>query len=66
MNDLQSRMDSDTRLVMPDLHGIARRLGISHAAIRRVARTLHDNGTIESVSIPVSPGSSSKFVRYRI
>lgn len=66
MNDLLDRMDPSTRLVMPDLHGIASRLGVSHASIRRVARALHDNGTIESVEIPLSPGSPRTYTRYRV
>ena len=66
MNDLLGRMDRSTRLVAPDLHGVARRLGVSHASIRRVARALHDTGAIESVEIPYSPDSPRTFTRYRV
>ena len=66
MNDLLGRMDPSTRLVEPDLHGVAHRLGVSHASIRRVARALHDNGAIESVMIPFSPGSTRTYTRYRV
>ena len=66
INDLLGRIDPATQLVAPDLHGIARRLGVSHASIRRVARALHDNGTIESVAIPLSPENSRIYTRYRI
>lgn len=66
LNDLLGRIDPATQLVAPDLHGIACRLGVSHASIRRVARALHDNGTIESVVISLSPASSRTCTRYRI
>lgn len=66
LNDILGRMDAETRLVTPDLHGIARRLGVSHAAIRRVARALHDKGIVESVKISLSPESTRTFTRYRV
>ena len=66
LGDLLNRMNTETRLVLPDLRGIARRLGISHASIRRVARVLHDKGKVQSVAIPRSHESRATLVMYRI
>lgn len=63
---LERRMDPVTRTVRPDWKGLARELHVSRSTISRLAISLKSGGFIESIYVPVSPGSAMKYALYKL
>ena len=65
-NSLKRRLDTATQLVWPDWKGMARELKVSRSTISRVVARLRNSGFIESIGIPVRPGSKIVHIAYRL
>ena len=66
MDSLERRLDPATQLVWPDWKGMARELNVSRSTISRVVARLRNSGFIESVGIPIRPGSKIMHIAYRL
>ena len=66
LNSLERRLDPATQLVWPDWKGMARELKESRSTISRVVARLRNSGFIESVGIPIRPGSKMMHIAYRL
>ena len=63
---LERRMDPATRTVRPDWKGLARELHVSRSTISREVASLKRSGFIESITIPVCPGSKTAYILYKL
>ena len=66
MDSLERRLNPATQLVWPDWKGMARELNVSRSTISRVVARLRNSGFIESVGIPIRPGSKIMHIAYRL
>ena len=66
ITNLESRMDPETRLVLPLLAKIAREIGVSLSSIKREVAALRRSGFIESVCINDRPGKGVATIYYRL
>lgn len=53
-------------MVRPNWKGMARELHVSRSTISRIVKRLRSSGVIESITVPVRPGSKILHVYYRI
>lgn len=63
---LERRMDPATRTVRPDWKGLARELHVSRSTISREVPSLKRSGFIESIAVPVRPGSKISYILYKL
>ena len=63
---LERRMDPATRTVRPDWKGLARELHVSRSTISREVASLKRSGFIESIAVPVRPGSKISYILYKL
>ena len=47
IEDLKSRMDPETRMVLPRLSALVRKLDVSRSSLKRTMKGLRDNGAFE-------------------
>ncbi len=66
LNSLERRIDPATSMVRPNWKGMARELHVSRSTISRIVKRLRSSGVIESITVPVRPGSKILHVYYRI
>lgn len=66
MEDLKSRMDPVTRMVLPCLSALVRKLGVSRSSLKRTMRGLRDNGIFELVYVKKKPESKAYTIYYKI
>lgn len=66
MEDLKSRMDPATRMVLPELSNLARKLGVSRSSIKRKLKDLRDCGAFELVHVKSKPEAKVSTIYYKI
>lgn len=66
MEDLKSRMDPATRMVLPQLSNLARKLGVSRSSIKRKLKDLRDFGAFEFVHVKSKPEAKVSTIYYKI
>ena len=66
MEDLKSRMDPVTRMVLPCLSALVRKLGVSRSSLKRTMRGLRDNGIFELVYVKKKPEAKVYTIYYKI
>lgn len=66
LSDLTERMDPSTKLVLPRIAIIARKVGASRSFIKRVIKDLRDAGALELVYQKKDSGAKLLTIYYRI
>ena len=66
MEDLKSRMDPVTRMVLPCLSALVRKLGVSRSSLKRTRKRLRDNGAFELVHVKSKPEAKVYTIYYKI
>ena len=64
--DLEGRMDKTTRLVVPDLGNLAKRLNVSRSSIKREITNLRNCGFIELQYIKKRPADRIYTILYKL
>ena len=66
MEDLRSRMDPETRMVLPRLSALVRKLGVSRSSLKRTMKGLRDNGAFELAYVKSKPEAKVYTIYYKI
>jgi DNA-binding MarR family transcriptional regulator len=66
LKDLTERMDPSTKLVLPQIATIARKVGASRSSIKRVIKDLRDAGALELVYQKKDARAKLLTIYYRI
>ena len=66
MENMRSRMNAETRLVLPEITTLAHEFNVSRSSIKRVVKKLRDNGYLEIECIYVKPESKRMTIFYRV
>ena len=66
MEDLKIRMDPVTRMVLPQLSALVRKLGVSRSSLKRTMKGLRDNGAFELVYVKSKPEAKIYTIYYKV
>ena len=66
MEDLKSRMDPVTRMVVPKLSALVRKLKVSRSSLKRTMKVLRENGAFELVYVKRTPEAKVCTIYYKI
>ena len=66
MDDLKSRMDPATRMVLPQLSKLVRKLGVSRSSIKRTLKDMRVFGAFELVYVKSRPEAKISTIYYKI
>ena len=66
MANMRSRMDAETRRVLPEISMLAHEFKVSRSSIKRVVRRLRDRGCLDVECVCVRPESKRMVIYYRV